>query len=170
MPKTTLLRHFKSLKESGLTSFEHKQNSDVKRMFKDAEEQLLVEYIIKASELQCGLTLKHVRTLAYQFDRENKKACHPSWENSKLALKDCLIKFRKRHEKELALRKPEVTSLVRSIAFNKENFAIAFQNYKNTFEKNPGITPFHIRNCDEKGFSTVYVPPKILASRGVKNR
>ena len=51
VPKTNLLRHFKSLKELGLTSFEHKQNSDVKSMFKDAEELHLVEYIIKTSQL-----------------------------------------------------------------------------------------------------------------------
>ena len=67
IPKTTLLRHFESFKESGLSSLEYKQNNDVKKVFTDAEEQLLVEFMIKDSQLLYGITLKGVRALAYQF-------------------------------------------------------------------------------------------------------
>lgn len=68
----------------------------------------------------------------------------------------------------MSLRKPEATSLARSTAFNKANVAIVFTNFKKALEKIPGITPFQIWNCDETGISTVHVPPKILATKGLK--
>lgn len=166
--KTTLLRHIQSFKKTGLSSFKYKQNNDTRRIFTDEEEQLLVAYILKAAHLQYGLTLKDVRTLAYQFAKQNKKKCDPSWEDRKLASKDWLRGFRKRYGKQLALRKPEATSLARSTAFNKDNVALFFRNFKTALEKNPGITSFNIWNCDETGISTVHVPPKILASKGLK--
>lgn len=85
-----------------------------------------------------------------------------------MAGKYWLGNFRKKYAHQLSLRKPEATSLARSTAFNKTNVALFFDNYKKALLKNPKITAFNIWNCDESGISTVHVPPKILASKGVK--
>lgn len=166
--KATLLRHVKKFQASSLPSFEYKHNNDTNKVFTDEEETLLVDYILKASRLNYGLTLKNVRSLAYQFATKNGKKCDPLWDTNKIAGKEWLRTFRKRHQKLLSLRKPEATSLARSTAFNKANVAIVFTNFKKTLEKIPGITPFQIWNCDETGISTVHVPPKILATKGLK--
>lgn len=166
--KPTLLRHVKKCQASSLPSFEYKHNNDTNKVFTDEEETLLVEYILKASRLNYGLTLKNVRSLAYQFDTTNGKKYDPSLDTNKIAGKEWRRTLRKRHEKLLSLRKPEATSLARSTAFNKANVAIVFTNFKKALEKIPGITPFQIWNCDETGISTVHVPPKILATKGLK--
>lgn len=168
LSKTTLLRQLKAFKESGLPNYEYKKNNDTKKVFSHSEEILLVNYIEKAAELHYGLTLKDVRTLAYQFAKQNQKPYDPSWDTNKLAGKDWLIGFRKRFKAQLALRKPEATSLSRSTSFNKANVSLVFENFKKALRNNPGIGPFNIWNCDETGISTVHVPPKILAKKGVK--
>ncbi|KAI4458690.1 homeobox-like domain superfamily [Holotrichia oblita] len=50
--KTTLLRHIKTFKASELNTFTYRKNNDVNKVFSDEEENLLVEYILKASHLQ----------------------------------------------------------------------------------------------------------------------
>lgn len=84
-----------------------------------------------------------------------------------MAGENWLRSFRNRHEKDLRLRKPEATSLARSMAFNKTNVALTFSNYKKALEKYAGISAFNIWNADETGVSTVHVPPKILAKKNL---
>lgn len=98
LSKTTLLRQLKSFKASGLPSYEYKQNNDTKKVFTDSEEILLVTYIQKAAQLHYGLSLKDVRTLAYQFAKVNNKSYDSSWDVNKQAGKDWLIGFRKNLE------------------------------------------------------------------------
>lgn len=81
--KVTLLRHVKKYMASGLTNFQYKQNNYTNEVFTDAEEMLLVDYILKASHLNYGLTLKNVRELAYQFAKQNSKKYDASWDASK---------------------------------------------------------------------------------------
>ncbi|XP_054259693.1 uncharacterized protein LOC128984400 [Macrosteles quadrilineatus] len=166
--KTTLLQQLKSFRASGLPSYEYKQNNDTKKVFTDAEENLLINYIDKAAHLHYGLSLSEVRSLAYQFAKQNNKMYDSSWDTHKKAGKDWLIGFRKRHGNHLSLRKPEPTSLARSTSFNKANVMLVFENFKKALDKNPGIGPFTIWNCDETGISTVHVPPKVLAKKGLK--
>lgn len=128
----------------------------------------MVEYIQKAALLQYGLTLRDVKVLAYQFAKQNHKNYDKSWDVNKMAGKYWLHIFPKKYTHELALRKPEATSFARSTAFNKENVALVFENYKKALEKNPGITDFNIWNCYETGISTVHIPPNVLASKGLK--
>lgn len=71
--KATLSRQLKKFKESGLNTFEYRQNNDVNKVFTDNEEKLLVEYILNSSHLNYGLTLQGVRAFAYQFASVNGK-------------------------------------------------------------------------------------------------
>ena len=67
----------------------------------------------------------------------------------------------------MSLRKAEATSLARSTGFNKITVATFFENYKSVLNREE-FPASQIWNCDETGISTVHVPPKILAPRGVK--
>ena len=74
--------------------------------------------------------------------------------------------FMKRH-KSLSLRKPENTSINRSLGFNKasiEEFQINYQNLLHKFE----FTPERIYNLDETGITTVLQAPKVIAASGKK--
>lgn len=168
IPKSSLIRYKQKFLASGLEKFKHKTMSEIKTVFTLEEENMLVNYILKAADLQYGLTLKDVRVLAYQFAKENKKKYDNTWDTMKMAGLNWLKGFRKRHAALLTLRKPEATSLARSTAFNKFNVALTFDNYKKALMKNPGISAFNIWNADETGISTVHVPPKILAQKGRK--
>ncbi|XP_072384526.1 uncharacterized protein [Diabrotica undecimpunctata] len=107
-----------------------------------------------------------VRTLAYQYATANNKSYPPSWDQKKIAGKEWLRQFLRRHE-DLSLRKPEPTSLARSTSFNKTNISSFFKNYKEALSRGD-FSPEKIWNCDETGLTTVHVPPKIVGPKGIK--
>lgn len=127
-----------------------------------------MDYIQEAAKLQYGLTLKDVKRLAYEFATKNNKKYPAQWDKDQMAGEYWLRLFRKRHQQQLALRKPEATSLARSTAFNKQNVQLTFENYKKALSKCPQLRAIDIWNVDESGISTVHVPSKILATKGVK--
>lgn len=100
--KTTLLRHKKKFLESGLEKFSYKPNNDVNKVFSEDEEKLLVDYILKAADLQYGLNRRDVRVLAYQFGVANKIKIPESWEEKKMAGVFWLRLFRKRPRIDIA--------------------------------------------------------------------
>ncbi|XP_072378070.1 uncharacterized protein [Diabrotica undecimpunctata] len=107
-----------------------------------------------------------VRTLAYQYATANNKSYPPSWDQKKIAGKEWLRQFLRRHE-DLSLRKPEPTSLARSTSFNKTNISFFFKNYKEALSRGD-FSPEKIWNCVETGLTTVHVPPKIVGPKGIK--
>lgn len=169
LPRTTLRRHLNHCMETGNDVSKLHENLAVNQVFNCEEERNLVDYIKDAAHLQFGLTLKNVKTLAYQFAKVNGKNYPKSWDTNKMAGDYWLRLFRKRYQKELSLRKPEATSLARSSAFNKHTVSLTFDNYKKVLSKCPSdIKATDIWNLDEAGLSTVHVPPKILAPLGEK--
>lgn len=72
----------------------------------------------------------------------------------------------KRHT-DLALRKPESTSLSRSMAFNKTQVDDFFKKYISVLEKHK-FTAERIWNLDETGITTVMRPVKIVSTKGKK--
>ena len=76
----------------------------------------LMDYIIKCSKLNYGMTYKQTRQLAYDYGRRLECRFPSSWIDNKIAEIDWLQGFMKRH-KNLTLRKPENTSLFRATAF-----------------------------------------------------
>ena len=89
-----------------------------KRIFSDEQEQALLDYIIEASSVYYGLTLREVRNLAYEVAVANNIPVPESWTSAKTAVEDRLKAFRQRHNDKLSLRNPEATSLNRTQAFN----------------------------------------------------
>lgn len=59
--------------------------SEIKTVFFSVEENMLVDYILKAVDLQYGLTLMDVRVLAYRFAKENKNKYDNTWDTMKMA-------------------------------------------------------------------------------------
>nr|CAI5839226.1 unnamed protein product [Callosobruchus analis] len=81
--------------------------------------------------------------------------------------RDWLLGFMDRHKNELSLRKPENTSLARSMAFNKPVVDNFFSKYSSILKKYK-FSPNQIWNLDETGLTTVMEPPKVVASKGKK--
>lgn len=168
LARSTIRRYMQNFKDTGKENYNLVQNCSTKKVFNREEENMLVEYIKDAATLQYGLTLRTVRELAYQFAASNNKSYPAQWDQDKMAGEFWLRLFRKRYKNDLALRKPEATSLARSTAFNRTNVTLTFNNYKAALEKCPPLPAVNIWNCDETGLSTVHVPPKILATKGSK--
>ena len=72
--------------------------------------------------------------------------------------------FMKRHP-ELAIRKPEATSIGRMAAFNRHNVNQFYGNVRRVLV-DLKLEPHQIWNCDETGVTTVQVPEWVIAGRG----
>lgn len=169
MSRSTIRRYMNNFQVTGSENYNAvHEHCSTKKVFNREEENMLVDYIKEAATLQYGLTLRNVRELAYQFAVSNNKRCPAQWDQEKMAGEFWLRLFRKRYKTDLALRKPEATSLARSTAFNRTNVTLTFNNYKAALEKCPPLPAVNIWNCDETGLTTVHVPPKILATKGSK--
>ncbi|XP_065641184.1 uncharacterized protein LOC136073509 [Hydra vulgaris] len=114
-----------------------------------------------------GLTLKQIRSFAYEYALENHKKVESSSIKNKCAGEQWLRDFRKRYNNKLSLRKPQPTSLSRSSAFNRETVKSVYKNYKYDLERYH-FDPPNIWNCDETGITKVHVSPMILAPKGKK--
>lgn len=73
----------------------------------------------------------------------------------------------RRHGKEISLRKPENTSISRSMAFNKAVVDDFFSKYVTVLEKH-NFKAEQIWNLDETGLTTVMPPIKVVATKGKK--
>jgi hypothetical protein len=102
-------------------------NYSVRKVFDDAEEFMLRDYLIEACEFQYGLSPKQARSLAYDFAFTKKKVYPDSWDNNQEAGVDWYRGFM-RHHSDLSLRKPAATSLSRATSFNKHNVTCFFDN------------------------------------------
>jgi hypothetical protein len=127
----------------------------------------LLDYIIEASSIYYGLTLRELRKLAYEVAVANKIPMPESWSSAKTAGEDWLKAFRQRHKGKLSLRSPEATSLNRAQAFNKTNVNLFFDNLEKVMGKHM-FRPECIWNIDETGCSTVQTPQRQLAKKGEK--
>lgn len=113
-----------------------------------------------------GLTAKQVRALAFDFAVKLNLKYPKKWEKSSMAGLDWMRGFMKRR-KELSIRKPQPTSLARATAFNKFNVTSFFGKLKALMDKYH-FPPQNIYNMDETGVTTVQVPDRVVARRGIK--
>ncbi|XP_014664978.1 PREDICTED: uncharacterized protein LOC106807207 [Priapulus caudatus] len=127
-------------------------------VFNAEQENLLVNYLLKASGLYYGLSMDETRKLAYEYANRLGVEMPPSWIENEKAGKDWLQGFMKR-QPEISLRAPEATSLSRATSFNKYNVGKFFDNLQLVIERE-GFTPEKIFNLDETGCTTVQKPDK----------
>jgi hypothetical protein len=168
IPKTTLFRYVQKLKKVNncVDLVKFSPNYSVRKIFCDEEENLLVEYLLTASKLNHGLSLKEARRLAHEYAVANSKEIPTSWTLNQTAGEDWLAAFMKRHH-SLVLRSPESTSLSRATSFNRNNVSAFFANLEEVMKRHQ-FGPHQIFNIDETGVTTVQKPDKIIANRGTK--
>ncbi|XP_030753742.1 uncharacterized protein LOC115880607 [Sitophilus oryzae] len=134
------------------------------KVFSEAEEKELVEYLKELDKRFYGLTKRDFCKLAYQY-AEEKHIHHPFTNNE--AGEQWYANFMLRHQ-ELSLRTPEPTSVARACGFNRVQVEIFFKNLSQILEKHH-ITTDNIYNVDETGIQTsAKKPPKVLSVRGKK--
>ncbi|KAJ8909902.1 hypothetical protein NQ315_005637 [Exocentrus adspersus] len=138
------------------------------QVFTTLQESDLVAYVKRCADMNYDLTYEKIRYLAYEYAKVLPSCKLPkNWHLNKIAGIDWMRGFMHRHGNEISLRKPENTSLARSMAFNKpvvENF---FSRYVSVLEKYK-FKPNQIWNLDETGLTTVMEPPKVVATKGKK--
>lgn len=161
-----------NIPEATLRRFVKKQNNledlptsggRFKRTFSNEQERELANYLKEFNVMAFGLTSKECRKLAYEYAEQNN-ITHQFNNDLKLAGKDWLISFMKRHN--LSLRTPESTSLGRLMSFNRVEVTRFFDLLREVRLKY-NFPPDKIYNTDESGFSTVPTKqPKILSPTG----
>ncbi|XP_050519058.1 uncharacterized protein LOC126893149 [Diabrotica virgifera virgifera] len=134
-------------------------------IFSTEQEKRVADRCIYLAKMFYGLTATDLRKIVYEFAvKNNIKHCFN--DDKKMAGKDWLQAFLKRHP-NLSLRKPETTSLGRISGFNVESVGLFFKNLNIVLTKY-NFQACRIFNVDETGITTVQVPSKIVAPKGVK--
>lgn len=110
--------------------------------------------------------MKH-ENLHMSLRKKNNKSIPDSWNRKLIAGVDWLSSFLKRHP-ALSIRTPQATSLSRATSFNKNNVNLFFENLKTVYLR-LNLSPGDIWNIDETGLTTVHVPNRVIARRGIKN-
>lgn len=167
--KSALSRKIIKFKNEGETEkqeFDFGRKHGFRCVFTAEEEKLLAEYLIQASKMCYGLTLKDTQKLAYRYAIANKKKIPPSWIEKESAGIEWAFLFRQRHP-TLSLRSPEPTSLSRATSFNKTNVDLFYGNIRDLLEEHK-LQAHQIYNCDETSVTTVHKPPKILSLKQQK--
>lgn len=135
-----------------------------KPVFTKEEERQLQAYCVKMDQLYHGLTMKHLRSIAFEM-ADMKSIVHPFDRDMKLAGVDWAQGFLKRNP-GLSLRSPEPISLARAAAFTKENCQTFFDLLRDLMNHHH-FEAHQIYNVDETGVSTVPNRlPKVLSQRG----
>lgn len=141
---TTLSRQLKTFRQLGPEQYCYKSNFDIHKVFSEEEEELLVDYILKISKMNYGLSKKGVRQLAFKYALANGKSIPETWKDGKIAGEQWMRHFMQRHSsgsRALSIRKPEPTSLSRSTSFNKTNVDSFFDNIEDVHKRFGPIPP-----------------------------
>lgn len=161
VPQSTLERYVKKRKENPDYKID-KTAGKFKNVFTEEQELELVNYLKTMEARLFGLTMKDLRSLAYQLAVRN--GISHRFKNG-IAGQDWVNGFLKRHP-TLSVRKPEATSGARAMGFNKVAVDSFFSLLTSLLDKHK-LTASQIFNCDETGVS---VNPKnqskIIACKG----
>lgn len=165
----TLARYVKKKKSNPtVESLRMKPKYDSRKIFSEAEEHSLCDYILQCTRMCYGKSTKEVRQLAYELAVANSIKIPNNWEREKKAGIDWLQSFMKRHP-NLSIRQPEACSLSRATSFNQHNVSLFFNNLQKVFQRSEKLVdPSRIFNLDETATTTVHKPKKIVAQRGMK--
>lgn len=164
IPYPTLRRYVKKYLQDSSAVLE--PNYAVNKVFTSEQEDALHEYIVDCSNKFYGLSTKDCRRLAYEMAEINKISMPSTWVTNKMAGKDWLQNFRRRHP-DLSLKKPEACSVARATAFNRINVKKFYDNLKDVLQRDASFADgSRVYNLDETSTTTVQRPGKILTPKG----
>lgn len=158
LPKSTLFDYVKKLRGGGEIKLPLRRGRFVPT-FTEEYEEALTKHVVDMSNRCMPLTRKEFLKLAFQL-AEQFKLKHRFNMAKKSAGKHFYYDFIKRHP-DLSLRRPESTSLMRAVGFNRPQVERLFSNLKDICEKYH-FGPSNMYNCDETGVSTVQKQAKVM--------
>jgi DDE superfamily endonuclease/helix-turn-helix, Psq domain len=138
----------------------------VLKIFTATQENKLCRYLISSSKVCFGLSVNDLRELAHECALKYNLRMPEQWTKDKMATKTWVRAFMKRHP-EIAIRRPQPTSLSRATSFNRTNVADFFNNLESLLIKYK-FPPQDIYNIDETGITTVQKGQLVLAKKGSK--
>lgn len=136
-----------------------------KPVFTAEQENEIKNQILLLSRSFYGLTPNSLKRAVYEYAERNRINT-PFNKDSREAGKDWLYGFLKRNP-EIAVRRPEPTSINRILAFNYQEVKLYFDNLNQSMMQHK-FPPHRIFNVDETGINSVHRPNKILAEKGLK--
>lgn len=147
IPRQTLNRYLK------LPEQERREMAiPVNTVFSRQQEEELLQYLLDMDKRLYGLTLRELRSVAFQLAERNH-ITNPFNKETRLAGYDWASGFRKRHP-QLALRTPEPTSIARAQGFNKVSVN-GFHDILEEIFENTTFPTSRIYNVDETAIVTV---------------
>lgn len=164
IPRQTLHRHLLKCK-AGLGV---EKTIGRKPVLSEAQEDQLVDLILRMQSNLFGLTRNDTRRLAFSFCEQNNIE-HPFNSENGMAGKDWFSGFMLRHP-NLSMRVPEPVSIQRAMGFNRTKVT-RFMDVLETLlfsDTIRVIPPEDIYNADESGISVCQDPSRIIAKKGTK--
>ena len=164
----TLARYVKKQEQHPGQEIRMRPTYECRMVFDAEQEKALADYLVASSNMFYGITTKECRRLAYEMCVVSSIACPTKWADEMAAGIDWYNGFMKRHPR-LSLRTPEGCSLARATSLNHHNVMQFYNNLEIIMQRE---TKFgdgtRIFNLDETGITTVHIPPKVIAEKGVK--
>ena len=158
-PKTLRRHRYRTVKNPGTPGQGRQQYIPIEI------EECIADHIREMNTRMFGLTTQNVKKLVYDT-AVARGIDHPFNDNKKMAGKDWLSSFMKRHA--LTVRLPQATSILRMVGFNKPKVQ-EFYNVYQQLLSDRGYKPTSIFNMDETGITTVQKSGKVVAQKGIKN-
>ena len=157
VPKSTLERHKnkKVLTPGCLGRFRPVLNAEF--------EKELVDYCVAMQNRLFGLTVRDLRSMAFQLAEKNHLD-HGFDSEKQLAGKDWAAGFLRRNP-EISLRTPEPTSIGRAVGFNVVQVGRFYDLLEKAYS-DYGFDRAHVWNVDETGLTCVHTPGKIIGKKG----
>lgn len=135
----------------------------IRQVFNDSQEEELVNYIQRASDIYFNLSPKEMKILAYNLASYNLIAVPTSWIKNKMAGEGWFNALLERHS-DLPVRKPKAGST----CFNRANVELFYKHLRKIISHHH-FQPQDIWNMDEIGITTVKIPNRIVPRKDYKD-
>ncbi|XP_049512034.1 zinc finger and SCAN domain-containing protein 26 isoform X2 [Dermacentor silvarum] len=146
VPKDALCRRAKKLENCCIESLYKAQLGSKRRVLTEEQERMLVDHIVCMEKSLSGLTYKDVQKVVFAFCEANKIA-HPFNRINRMAGRDWLYSFMKRHKKDITLQKAEGHSLSRAQSLRRSQVNQFFNRLEATIH-DQRLTPGCIFSTD----------------------
>ncbi|XP_053950936.1 uncharacterized protein LOC128858568 [Anastrepha ludens] len=176
IPKSTLAWHISNFDKANIDvaadnvdvmkNLLKEHSTTEKTIFNAEQESVLMKYLLDASNINYGLSLKELRKLAYEYANKIGISYPNSWNANKEASTDWQLAFMKRH-RNLSLRTAEQVSQNRAKSFNKENVDAFFNNLSSVLSATQ-FESHRIWNMDECPCPSV--PTKVVKTIAPKGK